>query len=60
MLKQINTKSAVLFSAIGSIKPWNGVFSAATMAAFLGANIVPKLERALQLIDINSYEQFVI
>jgi len=45
-------------SAFESIRPWKDVFSAGTMSAFLGMNIVPKLERALQSIDINTTEQF--
>uniref|UniRef100_A0A915E515 G-patch domain-containing protein n=1 Tax=Ditylenchus dipsaci TaxID=166011 RepID=A0A915E515_9BILA len=45
-------------SAIESIRPWKDVFASGTMHTFLGFNIVPKLERALQTIDVNTTEQF--
>lgn len=45
-------------SAIECIRPWKDIFSASTMHTFVSMNIVPKLERALQVIDINNTDQF--
>lgn len=46
------------FSAIESIRPWKDVFTSGTMQAFIGMNIIPKLEKALQTIDLNTTENF--
>uniref|UniRef100_A0A0M3IPT4 GCFC domain-containing protein n=1 Tax=Ascaris lumbricoides TaxID=6252 RepID=A0A0M3IPT4_ASCLU len=35
-------------SAVLMLRPWKGVFAAATMSAFLAQNITPKLEKALK------------
>ncbi|KHN87809.1 Septin and tuftelin-interacting protein 1 -like protein [Toxocara canis] len=38
-------------SALSMLRPWKGVFAAATMSAFLAQNVTPKLERALREMD---------
>ncbi|VDK46318.1 unnamed protein product [Anisakis simplex] len=40
-------------SALSMLRPWKGVFAAATMSAFLSQNITPKLEKALREMDFD-------
>uniref|UniRef100_A0AC35F2R7 G-patch domain-containing protein n=1 Tax=Panagrolaimus sp. PS1159 TaxID=55785 RepID=A0AC35F2R7_9BILA len=43
-------------SAITVLKPWNDVFTKPTMNSFLSINIVPKLEQALSMMNLNPLE----
>jgi len=45
-------------SALQMLMPWRGAFAPGVMQTFLGMNIVPKLERALQAITLQTTEQF--
>uniref|UniRef100_A0A914KN32 G-patch domain-containing protein n=1 Tax=Meloidogyne incognita TaxID=6306 RepID=A0A914KN32_MELIC len=45
-------------SAIESIRPWKEIFSASTLYTFISMNILPKLSRFLQNIDLSNTEQF--
>ncbi|KAI1709720.1 GC-rich sequence DNA-binding factor-like protein domain-containing protein [Ditylenchus destructor] len=45
-------------SAIASIRPWKDAFVSGSMHSFLAMNIVPKLERALQTMNINTTAEF--
>uniref|UniRef100_A0A915N1M8 G-patch domain-containing protein n=1 Tax=Meloidogyne javanica TaxID=6303 RepID=A0A915N1M8_MELJA len=45
-------------SAIESIRPWKEIFSASTLYTFISMNIIPKLSRVLQNIDLSNTEQF--
>ncbi|PIO65531.1 g-patch domain protein [Teladorsagia circumcincta] len=43
-------------SAMAILKPWCGVWTAATMSAFLAQNVVPKLEKCLDTMNLNPRE----
>uniref|UniRef100_A0A1I8B7U2 G-patch domain-containing protein n=1 Tax=Meloidogyne hapla TaxID=6305 RepID=A0A1I8B7U2_MELHA len=45
-------------SAIEIIRPWKDIFSASTLYTFVSMNIIPKLSRFLQNIDLSTTEQF--
>uniref|UniRef100_A0A183CHX8 GCFC domain-containing protein n=1 Tax=Globodera pallida TaxID=36090 RepID=A0A183CHX8_GLOPA len=45
-------------SAIECIRPWKDVFSAGILQAFIGMHILPKLEKALQSVDLSSTDHF--
>ncbi|KAL3077180.1 hypothetical protein niasHS_013169 [Heterodera schachtii] len=45
-------------SAIECIRPWKEVFSSGIIHTFIGMNILPKLEKALQSIDLISTDYF--
>ncbi|KAF7632896.1 G-patch domain-containing protein [Meloidogyne graminicola] len=48
----------LIFSAIESIRPWKEIFSSSTLFTFISMNIIPKLSRYIQNIDITNTEQF--
>ncbi|EPB67440.1 g-patch domain protein [Ancylostoma ceylanicum] len=43
-------------SAMAILKPWCGVWTPATMSAFLAQNVVPKLEKCLDTMNLNPRE----
>ncbi|KAJ1365567.1 hypothetical protein KIN20_025939 [Parelaphostrongylus tenuis] len=43
-------------SAMAILKPWCGVWAPATMSAFLAQNVVPKLEKCLDTMNLNPRE----
>ncbi|KHJ84034.1 hypothetical protein OESDEN_16256, partial [Oesophagostomum dentatum] len=43
-------------SAMAILKPWCGVWTPATMSAFLAQNVVPKLEQCLDTMNLNPRE----
>ncbi|KJH43692.1 g-patch domain protein [Dictyocaulus viviparus] len=43
-------------SAMAILKPWRGVWAPATMSAFLAQNVVPKLEKCLDTMNLNPRE----
>uniref|UniRef100_A0A1I7X9I8 G-patch domain-containing protein n=1 Tax=Heterorhabditis bacteriophora TaxID=37862 RepID=A0A1I7X9I8_HETBA len=42
-----------ILSAMAILKPWSGVWAPATMAGFLTQNVVPKLERCLDTMNLD-------
>ncbi|VDO28032.1 unnamed protein product [Haemonchus placei] len=56
VLAPIRQKLAKALRAMAILKPWCGVWTPATMSAFLAQNVVPKLEKCLDTMNLNPRE----